>query len=58
MSDARFYLNARDLFCITGYSGQDPEVDTNGLTPGVDWINGDALYPKTRRFTLGIQLTF
>lgn len=58
LESVRLYLNARDLFCITGYSGQDPEVDVNGLLPGVEWINKDSLYPKTRRFTLGIQLQF
>lgn len=58
LESARLYLNARDLFCITGYSGQDPEVDVNGLLPGVEWIDKDSLYPKTRRFTIGVQLKF
>lgn len=58
LDNARFYLNARDLFCITNYSGQDPEVDINGLRPGVEWINEDSFYPKTRRFTLGVQINF
>lgn len=54
----RVYVSSRDLFTITGYTGKDPEVDTNGLLPGVDWINKDSLYPKTRRFTLGVQVQF
>lgn len=60
---ARFYLNMRDVACFTSYSGLDPEVaitgDSNGpLRPGLDNITGDAVFPKTRRFTLGVQLTF
>lgn len=56
---ARFYLNMRDIACFTSYSGLDPEVSfSNPLRPGLDEINGDAVFPKTRRFTLGVQLTF
>lgn len=56
---ARFYLNMRDLACFTSYKGLDPEVSTsNALRPGLDEITGDAVFPKTRRFTLGIQVTF
>ena len=55
---ARFYLNMRDVACFTGYSGLDPEVSySDPLRPGLDDITGDAVFPKTRRFTLGFQLT-
>ncbi len=53
--DIRVSLTARDLFCITGYSGLDPEVDTNGLDPGFEERN---TYPKLRTFTLGLQFNF
>lgn len=61
VDNIRLYLNMRDLFCITGYSGLDPEVPITGgneLRPGLDNITGDAVFPKTRRFTVGVQLTF
>ena len=50
-----FYLTIRNVACLTGYSGLNPEVDINGLDPGYEWFD---LYPETRRYTLGIKLTF
>lgn len=43
------------IITITGYSGIDPEVNTQGLDPGVDPLNR---YPSTRSFTLGAMFTF
>lgn len=57
LSSARAYVSASNLFCLTKYSGADPEVSTRRstpLTPGVDW----SAYPKTRSFTIGLNLTF
>lgn len=45
----KIYFVARNLLTFTGYTGYDPEVDTNLAL-------GD--YPNTREFTGGIQLTF
>ena len=57
---ARIYVTANNVFCITKYTGLDPEVDTNCLsgssgypTPGLDFGS----YPKSRSITLGINLT-
>ena len=55
----RFYATVNNVFCITGYSGFDPEVSTmrrNGstLTPGVDY----SAYPKSRSFVFGLNLNF
>ncbi len=54
----RVYFTAMNLFCITNYSGNDPEVDTsskkNAMCPGVDY----ASYPKSRTYTFGINLSF
>lgn len=55
VKDIRVSLTARDLFCITGYSGLDPEVNLNGLDPGFEERN---TYPKLRTFTLGFQFNF
>lgn len=59
ISSLRFYCTAYNVFCITGYSGYDPEVSTmrkNGsqLTPGVDY----SAYPKSRQFVIGLNLNF
>ena len=54
---ARIYVTGSNLFCLTKYSGYDPEVDTRRatpLTPGVDY----SAYPKSIGFVAGINLTF
>ncbi len=53
----RFYVTGTNLFCLTDYTGFDPEVDTRRttpLTPGVDYSS----YPKTRGFIIGLNLNF
>ena len=52
---ARIYANATNLFCITGYTGLDPEVDNNFMTPGLDYRDK---YPTTRSYTVGLSLNF
>lgn len=57
VSKLRVYATAQNLFCITGYSGYDPEVNSasnNPMTQGLDW----GAYPKSRVFTFGIDLQF
>ena len=56
----RVYVTGSNLFCITNYSGYDPEVSSysrnssySGLTPGIDYSS----YPKSRAFTFGLNLT-
>ena len=54
---ARIYVTGTNLFCLTRYSGYDPEVDTRRstpLTPGVDY----SAYPKSIGFVAGLNLTF
>ena len=56
-SKLRIYATGQNLFCISGYSGYDPEVNSassNPMTPGLDW----GAYPKRRVFTFGIDLQF
>lgn len=53
----RVYATGTNLFCLTKYSGYDPEVDTRRstpLTPGVDY----SAYPKSIGCVFGINLTF
>lgn len=58
ISQLRIFFSASNLFCVTNYSGADPEVDTrskiNPLATGVDF----AAYPKSRTFNFGINLSF
>ena len=51
----RLYLTGQNLFCITSYTGVDPEVSLTGLTPGIE---GTSYYPRTRVFTLGVNIKF
>ena len=53
----RIYATGTNLFCLTKYSGYDPEVDTRRatpLTPGVDC----SAYPKSIGLIGGINITF
>jgi TonB-linked SusC/RagA family outer membrane protein len=55
MSSLRLYVQATNLFTITGYDGMDPEVIQGGnLTLGVD----DQTYPFSQLFTFGVNLKF
>ncbi|MDY3100085.1 MAG: TonB-dependent receptor, partial [Porphyromonas sp.] len=56
ISNIRIALTGENLFTITKYSGVDPEIPSSngavigGTSPGV--------YPSTRKFTLGVTLSF
>ncbi len=56
----RIYFTGSNLFCLTGYSGLDPDINTdpdgvNGFpTPNYDYN----AYPKMRTYTFGLNLTF
>ena len=61
ISNLRIYATVTNLFCIKGYSGIDPDVNTNfdaggnGFpTPNYDY----QAYPKTRSWTFGLNLAF
>jgi len=57
LNRVRFYATGTNLFCLTKYSGYDPEVDTRRstpLTPGVDY----SAYPKSIGFVVGVNLSF
>ncbi|WP_225982373.1 SusC/RagA family TonB-linked outer membrane protein [Bacteroides stercoris] len=57
----RLYCTLNNLFCLTGYDGYDPEVNsairnskTSGVTPGADF----SAYPKSFSWTAGVNITF
>lgn len=57
ISNLRLYASGYNVFCLTNYSGFDPEVSTRrktALTPGVDY----SAYPKSRQIVLGLNLSF
>ena len=62
LQNARVFIGGNNLFVITEYKGVDPELqvkgDLAGQAPnsiGMDYSN---VYPKTRTFQLGLNLTF
>lgn len=58
MSTLRIFFTANNIFCVTKYSGADPEVDTrssvNPLATGVDF----SAFPKNRSFNFGLTVGF
>ena len=57
LSKVRVYVTGNNIFCLTPYSGYDPEVDTRTatpLTPNVDY----SAYPKSHSWVAGINITF
>lgn len=60
----RVYFTAGNVFTVTGYSGLDPEVNSNPKmnssstggypTVGLDW----GAYPRARTFTFGVNVDF
>lgn len=51
----RIYGSVLNALTITGYKGIDPEVSTDGLTPGYDTRDR---YPSVRSFTFGVNVKF
>ena len=58
LQQLRFYVQAQNLFTITGYTGLDPEI---GNAAGADsWASGIdlGLYPPSRTFLVGASIKF
>lgn len=56
IENLRVYLTAQNLLTITGYSGLDPEVDTNSVwSAGIDYCD---FYPTVATVLFGLNLTF
>ncbi|MEP7376368.1 MAG: TonB-dependent receptor [Chitinophagaceae bacterium] len=52
---ARLYVTGQNLFLITRFKGLDPEVNMNGLAPGV---LESFFVPKARTISVGIDVNF
>lgn len=51
----KVYISGQNLFLITKFKGLDPEVNMNGLSPGVM----DIFYvPKSRTLSAGLEISF
>ena len=51
----RVYVTGTNLFCLTSYSGFDPEIDIqSGVTPSVDYNR----YPRSHGYLVGLNLSF
>ena len=55
MSQLSFYVSANNLFCLTKYSGADPEVGYGGMS-GVATDNAQT--PRAKSFTAGVTIQF
>lgn len=56
LESLRVYLTAKNLFTITGYTGNDPSIVTQtGITPGVDVTSA---YPQATQVSLGVTVRF
>jgi TonB-linked SusC/RagA family outer membrane protein len=58
ISNLRLYVQAQNLFTITGYSGMDPEALTNVNSPTLAGGTDKNTLPQARTYTFGINLTF
>ena len=58
LQQMRFYVQAQNLFTITGYTGLDPEVGSAGGAES--WASGIdlGLYPPSRTFLVGASIKF
>ena len=54
LTQLSFYLSANNLFCLTGYSGADPEVGYGSYGVTMD----SAKTPNARSFTVGATIQF
>ena len=52
----RLYFTGQNLFTLTKYSGQDPEVNTTDVrSAGIDYCD---FYPTVATFMLGVNISF
>ena len=65
ITNARVYVGGNNLFIVTKYKGIDPELQVKGdlpstfsQAPNSVGLDASGIYPKTRTFQLGLNLTF
>ena len=50
----RFYLSANNVFCLTNYTGVDPEISYSSYGAAID----QAQTPRAKSYTLGVTVDF
>ncbi len=55
LKKARLYVSGQNLLTITKYTGRDPDIQVNGLEPGLATMN---FYPRATTLTAGVSLGF
>ena len=58
ISALRLYVQAQNLFVITGYNGMDPETLTNVESATLSGGTDKNTLPQARTYTIGVNLTF
>lgn len=58
INNARIYLSAQNMFVITKYKGEDPELFNTGTSSDVAAGIDNGTYPAFRTYTVGIKLGF
>lgn len=61
IQNMRIFFAGENLFTVTGYSGVDPEIPAKANDDGTISVIGSAgpsVYPSTRKFMFGLNLTF
>lgn len=61
IQNLRVFLTGENLFCITSYSGVDPELpasDDETKVSKVQSSTGAGVYPSVRKFMVGLNVTF
>lgn len=61
IQNLRVFISGENLFCITGYSGVDPEIPASqdeDKTSRVMGSTGPGIYPAVRKFMVGLNVSF
>lgn len=58
INNARIYLSAQNMFVITKYKGEDPELFNSDTSSDVAAGIDNGTYPAFRTYTIGIKLGF
>lgn len=57
VSHLRLFFSAENLFTLTPYSGVDPELPVKENDGAVTNVAGASVYPMTRKFMFGLNIT-
>lgn len=58
IKNLRAFISGENLFVITKYSGVDPEIPVSESDGSVLFTAGPSVYPMTRKFMFGVNVSF